>query len=123
MARLIELQQHKDARGCLTVIEREIPFAIRRVYWIHGVASDQTRRGGHRHRKTHQALVCVAGQCRVEVQTPCEDRSFLLAAENRMLLLEPADWHVMTAFDEGTVLLVLASEPYDARDYIAEQYR
>jgi hypothetical protein len=45
----------------------------------------------------------------------------LLDCPNIGLLVEPRDWHTMK-FDEGAVLLVLASEPYDRDDYIDTPY-
>ena len=49
MARLIDLKTFTDTRGNLTVIEKVIPFDIKRIFYIYGV--DDSRRGGHRHRK------------------------------------------------------------------------
>lgn len=61
MAYIIQLQTHSDKRGNLTVIEKEIPFAIKRIFYIYSV--DDSVRGGHRHHKTIQAAICVHGSC------------------------------------------------------------
>ena len=45
MAHLIDLKTFTDKRGNLTVIERVIPFDIKRVFYIYGV--DDSKRGGH----------------------------------------------------------------------------
>jgi hypothetical protein len=121
MARLIELPTRRDARGALTVIERCLPFDVRRVFVIHGVAPGQSR-GGHRHRKTRMALVCFAGACTVDCDDGRTRVSIRLDQAERCLVLEPADWHVMRDFTPGAVLTVLASEHYDAADYIHEPY-
>ena len=61
MAKYINLETHTDTRGNLTVIERVIPFDIKRIFYIYGV--DDSVRGGHRHHKTRQAAICLKGHC------------------------------------------------------------
>jgi len=61
MAKLIKLNQFDDDRGLLTVIESELSFEVKRVFYISG--ADGYIRGGHRHHKTIQALVCLNGSC------------------------------------------------------------
>ena len=55
MAHIIDLKTYCDKRGNLTVIEKVLPFAIKRIFYIYGV--DDSVRGGHRHRKTVQAQI------------------------------------------------------------------
>jgi WxcM-like, C-terminal len=52
MAHLINLKTFCDQRGNLTVIEKIIPFDIKRIFYIYGV--DSSVRGKHRHKKTIQ---------------------------------------------------------------------
>ena len=61
MAELIDLKTYTDRRGNLTVIEKVIPFDIKRIFYIYGV--DDSVRGGHRHHKTVQAAICLQGHC------------------------------------------------------------
>lgn len=121
MASLITLRTHSDPRGSLTVLEQDIPFQIRRVFVIHGVPGD-TRRGGHRHKRTHQALVCIGGSCVIDCQTPVTQSRYLLARPDQCLLLEPEDFHWMHSFSRHATLVVLASELFDRDDYIHEPY-
>ena len=121
MPQLIEHQTHSDERGNLSVLEdHHIPFPIKRIFYIYGV--DDSQRGGHRHHKTKQALMCVTGSCRIDCDNGEEKSSFLLDHPKKCLIVEPEDWHVMNNFSEDTVLLVLASEYYDHADYIFEAY-
>jgi len=48
MAHLIHLKTFSEQRGNLTVIENQIPFRIKRIFYIYGV--DESVRGGHRHK-------------------------------------------------------------------------
>lgn len=120
MARTIELPTFVDERGSLSVIDGTLPFAIARVYYIYGCSA--APRGGHRHKKTRQALVCVSGSCVVDWTNGRERGSESLASPGRLLLVEPEDWHVMRDFSEDAVLLVLASHHFDPDDYIDEGY-
>ncbi|HNY12813.1 MAG TPA: WxcM-like domain-containing protein, partial [Candidatus Wallbacteria bacterium] len=61
MAYLINLKTSTDDRGSLTVIEKILPFDIKRVFYIYCVGDAKLVRGGHRHIKTIQALISVSG--------------------------------------------------------------
>lgn len=113
-----------DERGYLTVLEENnlIPFAIKRVFYIYGT-KEGVRRGFHAHFKTRQALVCVAGSCKVHLDDTRRETEVLLDSPTSVLILEPHDWHEMYDFSEDCVLLVLASELYDAADYIRDYYK
>jgi dTDP-4-dehydrorhamnose 3,5-epimerase-like enzyme len=116
---MIELNTIKDERGSLTAIDDDIPFNIKRVFYIYNTTG--MKRGGHRHKKTHLAFVCLSGSCEVTVNNGSEINTFFLERPDKCLLLEPKDWHTMQKFSEGAVLLVLASEPYDKDDHIYEE--
>jgi len=120
MAKVLELSTHRDPRGTLTVIEKVLPFDVQRVYYIYG-CNDQPR-GGHRHHVTTQALVCVHGSCVVDWHDGTKPDAVVLDRPDRLLVVEPQDWHVMRDFTSDAVLLGLASHPFDADDYIYEAY-
>ena len=120
MARLINLKTFTDSRGNLTVIERVIPFDIKRIFYIYGV--DDSVRGGHRHKKTIQAAICLKGSCKIYNHNDRDAHEFILDSADQCLLLDPADWHQMYDFTEDAMLMVLASELFDADDYFYEPY-
>lgn len=113
-----DFPEHKDALGALTFIEGEnhIPFAIARVYYIYQVPPKEMR-GHHAHKQLEQYLMCVQGSCTVFLDDGAEKNSMVLDAPNKGLYVGPNMWHTME-FSEGAVLLVLASAPYEERDYI-----
>jgi quercetin dioxygenase-like cupin family protein len=119
MAYFIELPTFGDERGKLTIIEDILPFDVKRFYYVYDVTS---KRGGHRHKKTVQALVCLGGTCEVYVNNGQEEKTFVLDSSNKCLIVEPQDWHTMDNFTSGATLLVFASEFYDVDDYIDEEY-
>lgn len=120
MAHLINLSTFTDKRGNLTVIEKIIPFKIERIFYIYGV--DNSARGGHRHKSTLQAAVCIQGSCRIVSNNGIKEDFFLLDDPSKCLLINPEDWHIMDRFTENAILMVLASSTYDPNDYIFEKY-
>ncbi len=120
MASLIDLKTFTDKRGNLTVIERVIPFDIKRIFYIYGV--DSSQRGGHRHHKTMQAAICIQGSCTIRNDDGLNTKEFVLDKPNKCLILEPKDWHTMFNFTPDAILMVLASENFDEKDYIFEPY-
>ncbi len=121
--------QHRDARGCLSVVEvaRQLPFAVGRVFWITDVPAE-ARRGGHAHWRCHEALYVASGGVTVVLSEPRRsgDGSGVVQIVDHVVELSPtADgvvipagvWCELTGFAPGTVLVVLASEPYDATGY------
>lgn len=120
MAHLISLKTFTDKRGNLTVIEKVIPFDIKRIFYIYGV--DDSVRGGHRHHKTYQAAICIKGSCIIGNDDNIKKEEFLLDSPDKCLILEPKDWHQMYQFTEDAILMVFASEYFDEKDYIYEKY-
>lgn len=120
MAQLISLKTFTDQRGNLTVIDRVIPFPIIRVFYIYGV--DNSKRGGHRHRTTRQAAVCIQGSCSICNNNGLTEEIYELNRPDVCLILEPEDWHIMYNFSKDAILMVFASEPFFIEDYIHEPY-
>lgn len=123
MSKLIDLQTFTDTRGNLTVIEKVIPFEIKRIFYIYGV--DKSVRGRHRHKKTIQAAISIQGKCRITnksgIDRPIEE--FILDSPSKCLILEPEDFHWMDNFSDDCILMVLASEYFNRADYIFEPYK
>ena len=120
MPEIIQLNSFSNKRGALTVIEKIIPFDIKRVFYIYGV--DDSVRGMHRHHKTIQAAICISGSCIISNDNGNEKKEFLLDSPDKCLLLYPEDYHWMHKFTKNAILLVLASEYFDPQDYIYEPY-
>jgi dTDP-4-dehydrorhamnose 3,5-epimerase-like enzyme len=120
MAYILDLKTFTDKRGNLTVIEKTIPFDIKRIFYIYGV--DSSVRGGHRHKTTIQAAICMKGSCRIYNYDGKEENYFILDQPRKCLILQTQDWHTMDQFSPDAILMVLASEYFDQEDYIFEPY-
>lgn len=110
-----------DERGSLVALEEEktVPFAIKRVYYIFGTQQGVAR-GFHAHRNLKQVAICVTGKCRMVLDDGNTREEVILDSPTEGLLVEDLVWREMHDFSEDCVLLVLASEHYDATDYIRD---
>lgn len=110
-----------DERGSLVALEAEknIPFAIKRVYYIFGTQPDVAR-GFHAHKALKQVTVCVSGKCRMLLDDGKNKESVWLDSPSKGILIDYLVWREMHDFSEDCVLLVLASEHYDETDYIRD---
>jgi acetyltransferase-like isoleucine patch superfamily enzyme len=110
-----------DLRGELTFGEatKHVPFEIKRYFIVFGVPNPEVR-GEHAHRTLHQFLVCVSGSCRVIADDGNAREEFVLDHPTTGLHLPPLIWGIQYKYSKDAVLLVFASAPYDASDYIRD---
>ncbi|WP_338673623.1 FdtA/QdtA family cupin domain-containing protein [Streptomyces sp. SCSIO 30461] len=114
----IELEQHNDARGNLSVVESEwtVGFPIQRVYYLHDLDTGSSR-GGHAHRALEQLIIAVHGSFTITVDDGFNQTEFRLDDAGRGLYVGPMVWRNLSDFSEGAVSVVLASLHYDESDY------
>ena len=120
--RMLEFAQHGDERGHLVVVEgmKDIPFEIKRVFYIYGSDADVVR-GCHANRRSEFVLINVAGQSKVRVRDGAGNEAvFSINRPHTGLYLPRMVRKDMYDFSPDSVLLVLSSEPYDAEEYIRD---
>ncbi len=120
--RLLNFRSFGDSRGQLCALEalsEQIPFEIKRVYYMWDVGPDQTR-GHHAHYRLKQVLVCLSGSCDVVVEDATTKKTIRLDSPLQGLLLDGKIWHYMEHFSPNCVLMVLASDHYQESDYIRD---
>lgn len=117
--KMVTLKKHGDERGLLVAAEggMDIPFEIKRVYYITGAAGD-IRRGFHAHKTLKQVMFCVNGSCKVMLDDGKERKDVVLDDPSCGLMIDPKIWHEMYGYSENAVLLVLASDHYKESDYL-----
>lgn len=108
------LTVHADERGKLAVAEanRDVPFPIRRAFWIWDVPEWEMR-GGHAHQACQQVLIAVSGACRVLASGD----EYYLDEPDKALYVPPGVYLDLDNWRPGTVLLVLCSHYYESEDY------
>lgn len=110
-----------DMRGSLSVgeFEREIPFNPLRYFLVYGVPTAETR-GEHAHLKCHQFLIAVKGSVHIVADDGDKREEVVLDKLNVGLYLPPMTWGIQYRYSADAVLLVFASDYYDANDYVRD---
>jgi hypothetical protein len=116
----IQLPTVRDDRGLLGVIEGDqVPFVVRRLFWLSGIQEGKSR-GHHAHRKCHQMIICLDGSVEITATTASSTSETFTLTECQALHITPMTWVVLTNFEPGTTVAVLADRPYDEDDYIRD---
>ncbi|HEX7781026.1 MAG TPA: WxcM-like domain-containing protein [Vicinamibacterales bacterium] len=110
-----------DLRGSLTVAElgKGLPFQPKRFFMVFDVPGRKVR-GEHAHKSLHQFLVCLQGDCALLVDDGRAREELRLDSPKLGVHLSPLVWAVQFKFSPDAMLLVLASDIYDASDYIRD---
>lgn len=108
-----------DERGSLISLEamKNIPFNIKRVYYIYGVDPNLPR-GFHAHKELQQVIVCLSGSCTIIMDNGQEKSQQILNKPDQGIFVDKMVWHEMQDFSEDCILMVLASDYYEEVDYI-----
>ncbi|MBX9710950.1 MAG: WxcM-like domain-containing protein [Xanthobacteraceae bacterium] len=115
------LPRFSDMRGHLAPgeFEKNLPFFPRRYFIVYNVPSKETR-GEHAHKICHQFLICTSGSCEILVDNGTARKVFTLDSPAVGIYVPPMIWSAQYNYSADAVLLVFASDPYDAKDYVRE---
>lgn len=118
---IVNFQTLGDERGSLIALEADYnaPFHIKRVYYIFDTQKNVVR-GCHAHINLKQIAIAVKGSCTFMLDDGASKKEILLDNPNKGLFIEGLIWREMKDFSEDCVLLVVASEHYDEKDYIRD---
>jgi len=116
--RIVDLSKISDPRGNLTFIEaeRQVPFSIKRVYYLYDVPGGSTR-AGHGHKTLHQLMIAMSGSFDVTLDDGFKKKKFHMNRSYYGLYIPPMIWRDLDNFSSGSVCMVLASEYFDEGDY------
>jgi dTDP-4-dehydrorhamnose 3,5-epimerase-like enzyme len=117
---IVDIRRFSDTRGYLSVVENglDIPFDIKRIYYLYMVP--EVARGAHAHKELQQLLIATSGSVDITLDDGVNKKTFHLDKPWKGLLVVPGLWRDLDNFSGGTVLMCLASEKYDAADYIRD---
>lgn len=116
----IELSKKSDERGSLSFMEsnKEIPFDIKRVYYIYDLKNDWNIRWEHAHHETEQVIFCLNWKVTLWFDDGKEKTEIKIGEPNVWVYIPAKIRHYMKDFSDECVLLVIASKYYDEADYI-----
>ncbi len=120
-APLLEAVSRVDNRGALRVIEQGngMAFSPKRVFWVEAVPVGEIR-GMHAHRDCQQILICIAGSILVTLDDGSKRTQVLLDSSSKVLFMDRNVWGEQQFLEPDSKLLVLASHPYEEKDYIRD---
>ena len=115
---MINLPKIIDDRGNLSFFEGEnnIPFQIKRCYWIYDVPGGETR-GGHSYHKNEEVIIALSGSFDVILDDGFEKKKIFLNRSYHALFVPMGIWRHMENFSTNSLALIVASRPYDEYDY------
>lgn len=110
----------KDGDGDMFIAEaaKNIPFKIKRVFFINSPKRRKSIRGQHAHKKFNQAIFCVNGSFVLNLDDGYAKQRILMKDPSVGVLLGPELWHTMTNISKDCNILVLADDFYHESDYI-----
>lgn len=119
--KLIELPKILDDRGNLSFFENniQIPFSIKRIYWIYDVPGGE-KRGGHAYNELQEVIIALSGSFDVILHDGKEKKTFSLNRSYYGLYVPKMMWRHIEDFSTNALALVAASKKYDEKDYIRE---
>lgn len=121
---LIDVLTFTDERGAISVMDKELPFQVKRVFWLHHI-KDGKDRGAHALLDSSEFIVAVHGSFIVDLDDTVNKTSVLLDDPSKVLMIKPGVWFRIHSYKEDGVSLILAEEEY-ARDkytYDYEEYK
>jgi len=118
---ILNFKCFSEVDGNLVPLEfdKDIPFDIKRAFYVYGVTNHQTR-GEHAHYNTKQVLICLSGECVIICKDSKSEKKFMLDSPTKGLYIPEMIWDEVIYKSSGAVLLAFTNTLYDAADYIEE---
>ena len=119
--RIIDMPRIQDPRGNLTFVEggQQIPFDIKRVYYLYDVPGG-SERGGHAHLGLHQFVIAMSGSFDILLDDGRTKFKYHMNRSYYGLYIPPMIWREIDNFSSGSVCMVLASQYFSEDDYFRD---
>ena len=119
--KIINLPKVHDPRGNLSFVEEEnqIPFKIKRAYWIYDVPGGETR-GGHAFKEQHEMIIALSGSFDVIIDDGLNRKAISLNRSYYALYIPSGIWREMENFSTNSLAMVLSSTPFSEEDYVRD---
>lgn len=119
--KLVELPKYLDQRGNLSFVQNnaQIPFEIKRTYWIYDVPGGEAR-GGHAYKETEEFVIAISGAFDVTVDDGKEKKTFSLNRSYYGLYIPKGLWREIENFSTNSFALEFASTPFNEDDYVRD---
>jgi dTDP-4-dehydrorhamnose 3,5-epimerase-like enzyme len=118
MFKIIQIPKIQDRRGNLSFYENnvQIPFVIKRLYWIYDVPGGEVR-GGHAFKEQYEFIVAISGSFDVVLHDGKKEHIFSLNRSYYGLYIGPGIWRQMVNFSTNSLALIASDSHYSLNDY------
>lgn len=118
---LLNLPKILDDRGNLSFFENnnQIPFEIKRVYWIYDVPGGE-QRGGHAYKELQEVIIALSGSFDVVLSDGINEKRFTLNRSYYGLYIPKMIWRHLDNFSTNSLALIATDENYDPNQYIRD---
>ena len=113
---LVDIPTFIDERGAISVMDKELPFDVKRVFWLHHI-KDGKDRGAHALLDSSEIMVAIHGSFMVDLDDAENRTSIELNDPSKGLMIRPGVWFKTHSYKEDGVTLILASEEYSRDKY------
>jgi hypothetical protein len=119
--KVVDLQNFTGSDGSISILEfaSSKAFSPQRLFFVHNVPSNKSR-GFHAHRECAQLLIAENGVCTLDVVRGEKKLKVIMDNSEKAVLVPRMTWATQTYGNIDSVLIVLASHPYDKEDYIED---
>ncbi len=118
---IIQLPKILDKRGNLTFFEHpgQLPFDIKRTYWIYDVPGGETR-GSHAFREQQEFIIALSGSFDVILHDGSDTQRFTLNRSYYGLFVPAMYWRSIENFSTNSLALIVSDKAFDQHDYIRD---
>ncbi len=119
--RIVSLPKILDERGNLSFFENnnQIPFAMKRVYWIYDVPGGESR-GGHAYRELTEIIIALSGSFELVINDGKNERRVSLNRSYNAVVVPKLIWRKLENFSTNALALIACDYPYDENQYIRD---
>ena len=117
--KIIELPKIQDPRGNLSFLEfpGQIPFEIKRTYWIYDVPGGE-KRGSHAFKEQQEFIIALSGSFDIILNNGFEEIKFTLNRSYYGLYIPKMHWRRLENFSTNSLALIVSDKIYEENDYI-----
>ena len=121
---LVDVPTFTDERGAISVMDKELPFEVKRVFWLHHIAEGKDR-GAHALLEGMEIMIAVHGSFVVDLEDGTSKTSVSLDDPSKGLVIRPGIWFRTHSYKDDGVSLILADEEYrrDRYTYDYEEFK
>lgn len=113
---LVDVPTFTDERGAISVLDKELPFSVKRIFWLHHIVEGKDR-GAHALLDSSEIIIAVHGSFVIDLDDTENKVSVLLDSPEKGLIIRPGVWFRTHSYKDDGVSLIIAEEEYSRDKY------